>query len=109
MIKDPPGTNVIPYGFSGCHLAPLTPTSSPLSDILPHPIIVAKIAAKAINFFISVGLIIHYYSVCKPIYYSLIKQLFRVLLFLASKLKLNKLRKKYFIDKVPKKAVKYKK
>ena len=52
IIKDPPGTKVIPYGFSGCHFPPVTPTNSPLSPDLPQPITSVNIAANAINFFI---------------------------------------------------------
>ena len=37
MIKDPPGTKTMPYGFSGKNLFPLTPTSSPL-DLLRLPL-----------------------------------------------------------------------
>src|SRR5690554_4075418 len=51
MMKDPPGTKVIPNGFCGCHFLPFTPTSSPLS---PEVQLNKKItiAVNAISFFI---------------------------------------------------------
>jgi hypothetical protein len=43
MIKAPPGTRVIPYGFQGSTLS-LNPTNSPLSPDLPQPISKVEIA-----------------------------------------------------------------